>query len=280
MTPTDPALLAAQYAVEHLYGRCLLRLQAHELLMKSVLAGHSLSAPIARIEAAQAARVTETDRKTLGQLVGEMFGTFLVPGGTDGPLDPVGDAPSVAIRHGIAFPPEDYARIEAEHRALVLLRNTLAHQFLAQHDLRTLDGCLAATEALTGALDRVAKAFEELQEWARDMERMRELLAAHLARPDIRSALAGGRIPWTFTTIAQALHEAAMEIAQGDWALVDSARSRIAARHPDERPEVYGCRSWRQVIHESGMFDLQWRPVDGRRQAWYRPKASAGRRPA
>lgn len=272
MTLSDTALAAEQHAVEQLYGRCLLRLQAHELLMKSMMADHELSAPMTRIEAAQAERAAETGRKTMGQLIGEMLGSFLVPDGKEDLPEARGDAPSVFIKYQIAFPPEDFARIEVEHRELVLLRNTLVHHFLEQHDLRTVEGCRTAREALTRALDRVVKAFEELQEWARDLQRTRELVTAHLAHRDIREALAHGRIPWRFTTIVLALHAAAMEIAGGDWAHVDSAADWITARHPEEQPEGYGCRSWRQVIHESRIFDLQRRRVDGRWQAWYRPR--------
>ncbi len=73
-------------------------------------------------------------------------------------------------------------------------------------------------------------------------------------------------------TITQALHEAAIELARGDWAPVDTATCWIKKRYPEEQPEGYGCKSWRQVIHETGRFDLQVRKVDGRRQAWYRPR--------
>ena len=121
MTLSDPELAAERDAVEHLYGRCLLRLQAHELLMKSIVAGHELSAPMTRIEAVQAERAAETARKTMGQLLGEMLGSFLVPDGKEDLLEARGDAPSVAIKYQIAFPPEDFARIEAEHRELVLM---------------------------------------------------------------------------------------------------------------------------------------------------------------
>ena len=46
----------------------------------------------------------------------------------------------------------------------------------------------------------------------------------------------------------------------------------IAERHPEQLPGKYGCSSWRQVVHESRLFELRYRDVDGRRAAWYRPK--------
>jgi len=184
-----------------------------------------------------------------------------------------GDAPSISWNFKIAFPAEEFARIETEHRDLVLLRNTLVHLFLEQHDLRTADGCLAARQTLTNTLDRVTRAYEELCCWASDMERSRHVLADYIGSPDFENFIVHRRIPWHITTITQALHEAAMELARGDWAPVDTATCWITERYPDEQPEGYGCKSWRQVIHETGSFDLQVRKFDGRRQAWYRPRS-------
>lgn len=268
----DDGLPAARYAVEQLFGQCVLRLQAHELLMKSILAGHQLSAPMTGLEEAQADRAAETGRKTMGLLVSEMTGSFLVSEGQEGLREDRGDAPSIAYKFQLAFPAEEFGRIEAQHRNLVLLRNTLVHHFLEQHDLRTAEGCLAAQQTLTGALDHVTRAYEELRCWAGDMERTRKVLADHLASPDLHDFIAHRRVPWHITTIAQVLHEAAMELAMGDWVPVDTATCWITERYPEEQPESYGCKSWRQVIHESGRYDLQVRKVDGRRQTWFRPR--------
>ncbi|WP_306752884.1 OST-HTH/LOTUS domain-containing protein [Paracoccus actinidiae] len=272
MTLHDEGLPAARHAVEHLFGQCLLRLQANELLMKSMVAGHQLSAPMTGAKEAQADRAAETGRKTMGSLVNEMLGSFLVREGQEGMCKDREDAPSIAWKFMIAFPAEEFARIETEHRNLVLLRNTLAHQFLEQHNLRTVGGCRAAQKTLTRTLDRITRASEELRCWASDMKRSRQVLADYLASPDFEDFFVHRRIPWHITTINKALHEAAMELASGDWASVDTAISWITKRYPEEQPESYGCRSWRQVIHETGRFDLQVRKVDGRSQAWYRPR--------
>lgn len=271
MTLHDKGLPAARHAVEHLFGQCLLRLQTNELLMKSIVARHQLSIPTTGVEEAQADRAAEIGRKTMGLLVNEMMGSFLLSEGQESMREDRGDAPSIASKFTIAFPAEEFARIEAEHRDLVRLRNTLVHHFLEQHDLRTTDGCLTAQQTLTSILDRVTRAYEELRCWVSDMERTRKVLTDHLASPDLRDLVVHGRVPWHITTITQALHEAAMELASG-WAPVDTATCWITEHYPEEQPEGYGCRSWRQVIHETGLFDLQVRKVDGRRQAWYRPR--------
>lgn len=272
MTLHDEGLPAARRAVEQLFGQCLLRLQANELLMKSMLAGHQLSAPTAGTKEAQADRAAETGRKTMGFLVNEMMGSFLVPEGQERMRKDREDAPSIDINFTIALPAEEFARIDAEHRNLVQMRNTLVHHFLEQHSLRTAHDCHAAQQTLTSTLDRISQAYEDLRLWASDLERSRRILADYLVSPDFTDFFVDRRIPWHITAINKALHEAAMELASGDWIPVDTATYWITKRYPEEQPEGYGCRSWRQVIHETERFDLQIRKVGGRREAWYRPR--------
>jgi hypothetical protein len=52
-----------------------------------------------------------------------------------------------------------------------------------------------------------------------------------------------------------ALREAILAFAIDGWALVDAAADWISAQFPDQTPEKYACRTWRQVIHESRRFD-------------------------
>lgn len=264
----------AKHEVEHLFGQCLLRFQAFELLMKAIVATHRISGSIAMPEDAQTQQITETRRKTMGVLVGDMMGSVLAPEGQEGLQDADEEAsgPSFAISLQLVLPSEDFARIEAEHRALTKLRNSLVHHFLEEHDLRSEASCLLARQALTSALDRVTRAHDELRSWAADMERARKAMADHLASPELHDWIVKGRIPWPATKIAQALMDASTELASGSWASVEAAAEWVTARHPDERPEGYGCRTWRQVIHDSGLFELQVRKVDDHRHAWYRPR--------
>lgn len=272
MTPHDESLVTLRSEVERLFGQCLLRLQAFEIMTKSIVAGHRFSAPIALLEVAKANRAVETQRKTLGSLVGEMMGSFLVPEGQEALREEREDAPSVAFIQQLVFPAEDYARIEADHRELVTLRNTLVHHFLDQHDLCTADGCLVAQQTLTAALEQIHRANDNLRGWTLEMEMARKIIADHLASPQICDLFVHGSVPWPIAKITEALLEAATELATGDWAPVDAATVWINERYPEEQPEGYGCRSWRQVIHETGLFDLQIRKADGRRRSWYRAR--------
>lgn len=75
---------------------------------------------------------------------------------------------------------------------------------------------------------------------------------------------------WPAAGIVRALREAASELAVDGWTPVAAASRWIMERSPDQQPNKYGCASWRQVLHESRLFELRYRDVDGERAAWYR----------
>ena len=137
----DPSTM---HEAEHLFGRCLLRFQAFELLLKWVVERHLLSGSITTLEDAQNRRITETQRKTMGALVGDLMGFVLVPVGQEGlsgvPEEISGSSFAYIVQ--LSFPPEHYIQIEAEHRDLIALRNHLVHHFLDEHDLTSEAGLL------------------------------------------------------------------------------------------------------------------------------------------
>lgn len=271
MSP-DTAPPPERHEIERLFGQCLLRLQTFELLMKAIVATHRLSGSAEMLEQLQAQRIAETRRKTMGALAGDLMGNFLVPEGQQGPRDGSEDGPALSFLMQIALPADEFSRIEAEHRELIAKRNALVHHFLEEHDLRSEEGCRAAARDISATIDRVARANDELIELAACMDQTRKAFAELLASPDFRDWTVGGRILWSATAIARALHHAATALSQDGWTSVEAATAWITARSPDERPEHYGCRTWRQLIHESRLFDLQIRRANGRRQAWYRPR--------
>ena len=274
-TAVEIELTSARQEVQRQLGQCLLRLQGYELLLKAIVATHELSAPIASIADVQADRVAGARNKTLGALVGEMIGSFIVASGTEGMGPPPDVAPSVAFRMQIVLTEEDFIRTEADLRELVKLRNDLVHHFLEHHQLGTYEGCLKALEALEFTLDRIAQAYNDLRRWAEDMEQIREYAAKYFTSPEFTDIIVDGRVPWPITGIVQALKEAAVELASEGWTPVDAAVQWINEKYPDERPDGYGCTSWRQVIHESQSFDLRFLQSIGPRRAWYRMRDHA-----
>jgi hypothetical protein len=83
----DQELRAQQRDVQRLLGRCLLRLQQYERLMKAVVAHHDLSGPAHTLEKTRAAHIDDGSTKTLGTLVRQLFGSYLVTAKTDAGAD-------------------------------------------------------------------------------------------------------------------------------------------------------------------------------------------------
>ena len=268
----DHDLKTSAHEVQRLMGQCILRLQAYELLLKSVVTAHEISSPIATLATAQTDRADEIRSNTLGVLIRQMLGSFLVPQGQEGKGQLRNDAPSVTFRMQIILTQDNFNRAEADLRNLVDMRNHLVHHFIEEHDVRTLEGCLKAQEALAQALDDIGRAHSDLRSWADDLETTRERVTDQFVSAEVQNFFVEGRVPWRRVVIVRALKEAAQALAEGGWAPVDAAVRWVNARYPDERPDDYGCASWRQVIHESRLFDLQNRTAEGPRQAWFRPR--------
>lgn len=76
-------------------GRCMLRLQQYERLMKTLLAHHELAGSVDTLEAQRAANVAKVADKTLDTLVKSLFESYAVPDGFERELLPEGRVPGV-----------------------------------------------------------------------------------------------------------------------------------------------------------------------------------------
>jgi hypothetical protein len=279
--PRDEELQTLQREGQRMLGRCLLRLQQYEQLMKVIVAHHEISTSELHPESNQAERIADAANKTLGQLVGTLLGTFVTSGEQEEVAEPA--APdniiSFNMKMSLQMSAEDFDTTQNDLKELVLLRNNLVHHFLDQHDLRSLDGCRGAQESLVAAYSRIDQHFEQLRGWAESMVRVRRL-AAEVIQSDafFDRAFDGialdGSVCWPAAGIVCALREAADQLAVGEWTPVATAGRWIAERYPDQLPAKYGCSSWRQAVHESRLFELQYREMNGQRAAWYRPKVT------
>ena len=277
--PTDEDLQTLQHDVQRMLGRCLLRLQQYERLMKAIVAHHEISASGSPLESNQAERIADAAGKTLGTLVGTLFGTYVTTDEVDDSVEPdaTDNIISFKVKVSLRMSAEDYDRTQNDLKELVLLRNNLVHHFIDQHDLWSLEGCRGGHEFLLSAYGRIDQHFEQLRGWAEHMDQTRRL-AAEFAQSDafhdlvINGVAPDGSVDWPAAGIVRALHEASAELAIEGWTPVASAGRWIAERYPDQLPAKYGCSSWRQVVHESRLFELRYREVNGQRAAWYRAK--------
>ncbi|WP_069040458.1 OST-HTH/LOTUS domain-containing protein [Methyloversatilis sp. RAC08] len=247
--------------------------------MKAVVAHHEISASGSPLESNQARRIADAASKTLGNLVGTLLGTYVTRSEHEEAVEP--DAPdniiSLKIKMSLQMSAEDYDRTQNDLKELVRLRNNLVHHFIDQHDLWNLAGCRGAQESLAAAYSRIDQYFEQLRGWAEHMDQTRRL-AAEFAQSDavinlmLKGIAPDGLVDWPTAGIVCALREAADELAVEEWTPVATAGRWIAERYPEQLPAKYGCSSWRQVIHESRLFDLRYRETNGQRAAWYRVK--------
>lgn len=277
-------LQSLQQEVQRLLGRCMLRLQQYERLIKAMVAHHKVSGPFHVLERAKATQIDEAARKTLGTLVGDLLGSYVVADENDPPEMTTASSPEnvnwFAMKMSLRLPDAEFVRVESELREMVVLRNNLVHHFIDQHDLWSPDGCRAAQDALIMAYDRIDHHFGQLREWAEDMDKIRHTMSEFLQSKEFEELFVNGIAPdgkvnWDASGIVSALREAFGALAVGGWVPVAAAGKWVAKRYPEQLPAKYGCLSWRQVVHNAPILELRYLEMDGQRTACYREKDSS-----
>lgn len=271
-----------QRNVQRLLGRCMLRLQQYERLMKAILAHHELAGPVETLESQRSARVEKLSDKSLGTLVKALFETYVVPEGFERDLHPEDKTPpdriSMAFRYSVSMTPERWNQTKTAVEELVAMRNDLVHHLIERFDVWTEEGGVAAARHLEDSYDRIDRHYGELVDWAKGMEAAREAMASFAATPAFHDLLVNGIVPdgsvdLPHTGIVRVLREASQSLAVDGWARLDQARAWITQAHPEQTPGKYGCRTWPQLLHDSKHFELQYRlDADGRRAAWFRDR--------
>lgn len=283
MALNDQELPQLQQEVQRLLGRCMLRLQQYERLIKALVAQHRLSASFHDFERAREQRINSTARKTLGSLIGELLGSYVVAGKVDPREETATSSPEAlacfTMQFSLRFSNTDFARIEGELREMVDLRNNLVHHFIDQHDIGSSDGCRSAHDALVEAYSLIDRHYAQLREWAEDMEKTRLAVESALKSKVVKDFIingiaSGGTENWLASGVVSALREAFDALAHGGWAPVAAAGKWITERYPGELPAKYGCQSWRQVVHKAPNLELRYFVLDGKRSAYYREQAS------
>ncbi|WP_223619028.1 OST-HTH/LOTUS domain-containing protein [Lysobacter sp. ESA13C] len=277
--PIDIAL--AQERVQRTFGRCILRLQQYERLMKVIVAHYELSGPASELQNVKQARIEAAAKNTLGSLVGQLIGGLIVNGDAeqaDVATDSVSGVSSVSFRASLSLSATDFDRTRASLKDLVGLRNDLVHHFVENFDLRTLEGCEHALAHLQEADARIEQHYAELRSWAIEVDQARAMTLAFLQSEAgidliVNGIAPDGSIDWRASGIVNVLHEAAGALAINGWAPLGTAIAWIRDRYPVQQPMKYGCSSWRQVLHESKCFEWCYRSaVNGKRDAWYKSR--------
>lgn len=288
--PTTPSpsedFVVVQREVQRKLGRCLIRLQQYEMLLKSLVAVQEIAGTLSELPGIVPRQQSALSKKTLGHVVGLMTDNYLAP-----PLSPDNEpkdeddstAPNeswFAVRFQIELPAKKHERAVADLAALVSLRNELVHHFLENQDIWTEAGCVEANAYLVSCYQQIDERYEELRAWANSSLAARQAMADILGTPEVRDCLEHGILPgggvvfWDSATIVELLRNAELRLAQNGWTLLNEAIDFIQAERREHTPKRYGCSSWRQVLHDSGLFLI--RKVQTERglptQTWYQSR--------
>lgn len=262
-------------------GRCLLRLQQYERLMKVLLVHHELRGPGDELLARRAARAEKFADRSLGQLVKALFESYVV---VEGAEQAVSDDPSVStdrismgIRFQMEMSDEHRSEVKAAIEDLIRLRNDLVHHLIERFDVWTDDGCAAAVEHLQHSYERIDTHFDELRHWAEHLGEAERAAASFVQSQAFQDLVINGIAPdgavdWPRAGIVRALRDALNADSADGWSRLDVARAWLGRHHPEQIPGRYGCRSWPQVLSESREFTLEYRMEGDRRVAWFRER--------
>lgn len=281
----DKSLDIMLSSVSRKMGRCILRLQQYEILMKRLVAHQALSGYADELEENRVTRRAEVKNKTLGHLVGELTGSYLSIEAKpqeeteDDVVDRDPTRVHIETRYRLELTEDDYQSTKEGLAQLVTLRNDLVHHFIERFDLSNELGCQSAEAYLDEAYQTIDQQFRALRVWAESMDHAGKALVELMGTSEYRhwfmfGVFPGHEIDWPSTTIVQQLRFAEHDCNKEGWTELAKAMEGIRARWPEVTPKKYGCSSWRHVIHESGLFKIKKR-IQGDTKAvqiWYRSK--------
>lgn len=279
-----------QHSVQRKLGRCMLRLQQYEAMLKRMLPYASFSSQPAQLPVLLDDASNSIKSKTLGSLVRMLTEAYLRP-----PIletshlnhTPPGKSDIVwfSSRAKLVFDVEYYEAIKSNLKDLVNLRNELAHHFLDRFDIACIDSCAEADAFLDNSYRSIDSHFSTLSQWAKTMNDVQALIASVLQSPTFQDFISDGIAPdgtvhWNVSGIVQGLRDAEAELSRDNWTPLNSAIVWMGRHAPEQTPKRYGCSSWRQVLHESKEFDVYRKAPSAALQAhqaptpviWYRSR--------
>ena len=282
----EPSFAAHQRSVQRKLGRCLIRLQQLELLVKALWIDSEHESAFGQVEEIQAAQLKRKEfvsDKTLGTVLKSFVGSYIAPDlGKD-----AGDEVSASVndqqmlfryKSKISMAEDDYARTVQEFEALVAMRNDLVHHFIERFNLWSDEGCEAAEAHLDSCDQQIEAQLSIMHGWVKSHQEARDQTLAFVNSNDFLSFLNEGRLPdwgidWQFTPVVLALREAESKLAKEGWTSVIEAERWLEKKYPDEKPALYGCSRWRHLLHESGLFDIRRFALGGVGVICFRSKA-------
>lgn len=283
----ENAVVPLQQEVQRKLGRCMLRLQQYERLLKALTGSMAVAGPPEELYAVRDRQVAEVRGRTLGVLVGAFTGSHMAVTSSgpqpeedrmSGGSGPAG-MPWASIGFKIAMSPERHAQTKAGLAELAELRNELVHHLIEKFSISGEDGCRAASAYLDDCYARIDAHCRTLGSWATAVNEGRARIAALAQSKSFGDALLhamdrGGPVDLSGSRIVECLRDAEKTCMVEGWASLSAAVTFISRKSSDQFPSRYGCRTWRQVLQRSGQFEI--RSTAGSAgmsgQTWYRSR--------
>lgn len=293
-TASDSTLEGMQHEVQRKLGRCMLRVQQYERLMKTMLAAIALQGTPAQIESAKIENAGELNGKSLGTLLKDyFFKDFLVDSSTNSsqtePDETFAESQAIAaglpyfkFRFQLQMSPEGFEQSKQTLLKLRDLRNAVVHHLLDRFDIYDESGCVGAIAYLDTSYVTFDAHCLQLKEWAEAMERTRGLNASFMASQVFQDSVfnginSDGSIDWPRSGVVRALREAEVACAEDGWTLLNTAIDWLRTDYSDQTPTKYQCKTWKQVLKRSKQFEIRVDidPISNHGQTWFRPSAVA-----
>jgi hypothetical protein len=284
------AVAGLQREVQRQLGRCMLRLQQYERLLKAMVASMAFEGPIEQLLATRARQEAGASDKSLGTLVRMFTSSHLTSAPSEGVKAKAEDSSSdcqsadvawASMRFTILMSPERYADTKAGLAELVALRNDLVHHLIERFDISDECGCRAAIAHLETCYEQIDEHCVRLKAWAMSLTASQELASSYWQAKVFEDAFVHGINPdgsvcWPRSTIVECLREAEMARKEDGWTSLDAAITFMLKENRDQVPSRYGCKTWRQVLKKSGLFELRSAasPAGKRGQTWYRSQTA------
>lgn len=255
--------------IERSLGQCLLQLQRYELGLKHFLSVTVVKGNTDTLKDHQEARKSHFYNKTLGQLIGELTGEYFSPSSAEEYFSPPPDEPlenpklpEFHFRVSMPMTEERHEALRAELSEIVSIRNELVHHFLERFNLKEISGCEDAARHLANVQEVVAQNFERLKEWDETRRSAAKQAVKFMQSDEFGSMLSYGISPglpivWRDTTAVHLLKHAEMELADDGWTDLGKAISMIQKKRPDLGPGIYHCKTWRQLLRNSELFEFK-----------------------
>ncbi len=273
-----------QKDVQRKLGRCMLRLQQYERLLKAMLASMNLKSAPKDLLAAQERRTADLQKKTLGTLVKQFTGEHLHAALVDQIYEQEDEreptpavVPIVEISYSFSLSPETYNEATASLAELVDLRNELVHHLIERFDISNESECHAASLYLDRCYCRIESGCQQLKAWAMALDEVRIEASTFVHSQTFENAFAhginpDGTVSWQTSSVVEELRLAEKSCQIDGWTPLNVALELIKKRDSAQVPTRYGCKTWRQLLKRSEQFEVKStiEPTKAGRQTWYR----------